>query len=293
MNALPTYYEAPCRAERPVEGRNAAGPRLSRPQNALRSPARSLSAGAGMKSSRGASGRGGLRAFLALAAAAVAALAGGTAAAQTLAAVKAGFFAASTRACQASPMPTTAAPCREKKGAPPMSALSTLRQRAASAILGIGPRRQMCGVICAALSRGDPEAPDAGLSDRGSSGHFFLWPCKLFAVIDNATARSTVAQPMRCTGRPAYNGFPRAHIGWGYRFNPQVQGEGAERDWWWDSLDKQRRARAHGAFQIGNAASGDRREDETNGGSASGKGGNSRHRLGTSPRSPLIPVLTQ
>ena len=42
-----------------------------------------------MKSLRGTSGRGGLRAFLALAAAGVVALAGGTAAAQTLAAVKA------------------------------------------------------------------------------------------------------------------------------------------------------------------------------------------------------------
>ena len=42
-----------------------------------------------MKSLRGTSGRGGPRAFLALAAAAVVALAGGTAASQTLAAVKA------------------------------------------------------------------------------------------------------------------------------------------------------------------------------------------------------------
>jgi hypothetical protein len=82
-----------------------------------------------MKSLRGTSGRGGLRAFLALAAAAVVALAGGTAAAQTLAAVKArgALLCGVNQACQASPMPTTAAPCREEKGASPMSALSTLR----------------------------------------------------------------------------------------------------------------------------------------------------------------------
>ena len=56
-------------------------------------------------------------------------------------------------------------------------------------------------------------------------------------------------------------------------------------------MDKRRRSRTQGAFEGSNAANRDREKDETNRGGTSTEGGNSRHRLGTSPRSLLISPL--
>ena len=56
-------------------------------------------------------------------------------------------------------------------------------------------------------------------------------------------------------------------------------------------MDKGSRARAQGAFESSNAATGGREEDETNRASASAKGGNSRHRPGTSPLT--LPLLQE
>ena len=58
---------------------------------------------------------------------------------------------------------------------------------------------------------------------------------------------------------------------------------GTKNDCSWGSMDKGRPARAQGAFEISNAAIGDREEDETNRAGAPAKGGNSRHRPGSSP----------
>jgi hypothetical protein len=58
---------------------------------------------------------------------------------------------------------------------------------------------------------------------------------------------------------------------------------GTKKDCSWGSMDKGRRARTQGAFESSNAATGDREEDETNRAGASAKGGNPRHRPGTSP----------
>jgi hypothetical protein len=58
---------------------------------------------------------------------------------------------------------------------------------------------------------------------------------------------------------------------------------GTKKDCSWGSMDKGRCAGAQSAFESSNAATGDREEDETNRAGASAKGGNSRHRPGTSP----------
>jgi hypothetical protein len=58
-------------------------------------------------------------------------------------------------------------------------------------------------------------------------------------------------------------------------------------------VDNRRHPQAQGVFESSSAANGDREEDETNRGGPSAKGGNSWHRLGTSPRSPATRRLRQ
>jgi hypothetical protein len=94
---------------------------------------------------------------------------------------------------------------------------------------------------------------------------------------------------MRSTSRPAF--APRAFASrwstavenapWPNRTGASVSG--TKKDGSWGSMDERRRARAQGALESSNAATGDREEDETNRAGASAKGGNSRHCPGSSP----------
>ena len=144
---------------------------------------------------------------------------------------------------------------------------------------------------CPEVGRCDPEAPDVGLSHRGSFLATFFWLCNLWLSL--TTLPRGVLSHNRCVVQAdRLTMVFRAPTSGGDTVSTHRCNVMAQKKTGWDSLDKQGRPRAHGAFQIGNAASGDRREDETNGGSASGKGGNSRHRLGTSPPSQLSPRRT-
>jgi hypothetical protein len=73
---------------------------------------------------------------------------------------------------------------------------------------------------------------------------------------------------------------------WGKSYGSIVSG--TKKDCSSGSMDKGRRARAQGAFESSNAATGDREEYETNRAGASAKGGNSRHWPGTSPLTPPL-----